>query len=433
VHPTKRQFVMGGILSCASIAAGADAKSASETFASKSSEGIATDLSTYIGFGKKTSGGDGDNASGVWIENRLRKIGMSVERQEFDVPHSSATSAVLICGDARATIEPVHPVVETSALGDEAKLAVVPAESVGRRDLQGCIAAIVLPYRRWSTASHPIIQQAITSAFNGGAQSILLVTTGPTGERASLNVAHDTAPYQGPVCVIGPNDLARILAQPNSATARLQIKGKSSNRKAFNVIAKTKAPGSRRIVVSSPRSGWGICAGERGPGIALLLQTASDLAKGNVPATLLCTSGHEFENYGGRLFLRDLAPTPHEVAFWLHLGAGFAARDWHETGGELRPLPSADPQRFLMVSAKLLPDARQAFSGLAGLEQPYPLGPSAQGELKEILSAGYTNAAGMFGAHRFHHTEKDDERCVDPEHVTQLVAPLRKLNAIAFG
>ena len=54
----------------------------------------------------------------------------------------------------------------------------------------------------------------------------------------------------------------------------------------------------------------------------------------------------------------------------MHLGAAVAARDWHERGAQLSPLPSADPQRFLLASGALLNAARAAFAGQPGLEAP---------------------------------------------------------------
>jgi hypothetical protein len=128
---------------------------------------------------------------------------------------------------------------------------------------------------------------------------------------------------------------------------------------------------------------------------------------------------------GGALFLRERAPKPADIALWVHLGANLAARDWHETGRGLLPLPSADPQRFLMASQDLIPAARSAFAGLPGFESPYPLAAEAQGELKEIRAAGYARAVGIFGAHRYHHTRLDDERTVSAALIPPVLTALQ--------
>src|SRR3546814_12342936 len=72
----------------------------------------------------------------------------------------------------------------------------------------------------------------------------------------------------------------------------------------------------------------------------------------------------------------------------------------------MTPLPGTDSQRYLVVSPPLLPTARTAFAGLAGLESPYSSDRISAGELTGIIAAGYRSVAGVFGIHRFHHVER---------------------------
>ena len=83
----------------------------------------------------------------------------------------------------------------------------------------------------------------------------------------------------------------------------------------------------------------------------------------------------------------------------------------------LAPLPSVDPQRFLVARPQLVASLRAAFAGQPGLEAVYGDEAGAGGELGEILAAGYPRAFGILGAHRFHHSPNDDMRCVDVGHV----------------
>jgi hypothetical protein len=427
MHPTKRAVLAGGLLASLAATSRADARRSAASSA-------ASDLTTYIGFGVKASGGAGDTATGSWIEERLAALGLATTRQSFEVPYFDPAVATLQLGANPATFVPLMPAATTSMSGLEAPFAIIPVERLEDTAFEpGSLVAIVLPHRRWSTAAHPMIQNAIATGFARGAGAIMLVTTGPTGEAIALNVAHDAKAYAGPVGILGPNDLAALVKTRRSPLARFALAGQAGTRAAFNVVANTKTQGANRIVVSTPRSGWGICAGERGPGVAAFLDLAAWLAQRRVPATFVCTSGHEFENMGGALFLRERAPKPAEVALWVHLGANLAARDWHETGRGLLPLPSADPQRFLMASADLLPAARSAFAGLPGLENPYELSAEAQGELKEIRAANYTRAIGIFGAHRYHHTPLDDERAVSAALVAPVLAALQKFISMAAG
>ena len=56
---------------------------------------------------------------------------------------------------------------------------------------------------------------------------------------------------------------------------------------------------------------------------------------------LLATSGHEYEYMGGEHYLTQSPPPPARTRLWVHIGASLAARDWHELGPRLLPLPSA--------------------------------------------------------------------------------------------
>jgi hypothetical protein len=182
-------------------------------------------------------------------------------------------------------------------------------------------------------------------------------------------------------------------------------------------------------VVSTPRSGWHVCAGERGPGVAVWLELARWTAASHLPVNLafIANSGHEYENVGAERMLAELAPKPADTAFWLHLGANVAARDWHEAGGRLLPLPSADPQRFLVATGNVLAACRTAFAGQPGLEAPYDTSFGSAGELGPILAAGYGPVAGVYGAHRFHHAASDDARCVEPALVAAAASGFKRL------
>ena len=66
-----------------------------------------------------------------------------------------------------------------------------------------------------------------------------------------------------------------------------------------------------------------------------------------------------------------------------------------------------------------------AFRGLTGLEATYVADRAiAGGELVNVLGAGYRRAIGLYGGHRYFHTQDDDLRCVSGD----LVAPV----ALAF-
>jgi hypothetical protein len=121
----------------------------------------------------------------------------------------------------------------------------------------------------------------------------------------------------------------------------------------------------------------------------------------------VCNSGHEYENLGASHIVEAIGPPPAETDFWLHLGANVATRDYQEMPGRLLPLPSADPFRFLMTSHEYVERAREIFKGQPGAEMAYPSSEGTAGELSEVIRAGYTRHAGIFGAHRHHHAATD--------------------------
>jgi hypothetical protein len=185
----------------------------------------------------------------------------------------------------------------------------------------------------------------------------------------------------------------------------------------------------RWLVVSTPRSGWYGCAGERGPGVAAWLWLArwASQAVQTHNLAFVCNTGHEYEYLGAAAALETFTPKPADTLFWLHLGANAAARDWHETVGQWRSLPSVDTQRFLAISPSLLPLASEVFAGHAGLEAPYSSDTFSAGELTEIIAAGYQPAAGVFGIHRYHHVAEDDARCVSAASVASTAAAFQGL------
>jgi hypothetical protein len=390
---------------------------------------LAADLAAFAGFGAKNAGGAGDTASGAWIEGRLSELGYATERQAIPALDLTVQQSTLALAG-----RDVELAVHDSGLSPAPTRLEAPLVnwSPGLTSLSGAGGAIVVAHltsRRWSSAAQPEIADAIARAFAAGASALILVTHGPTGELIRLN--RPLANGRGPVLLLlAPKAWREFdIAAYAGRRVTLTLDGRQSAREAFNLIGRLDRGARHSIVVSTPRSGWGVCAGERGPGVAVFLALAHwmrDRFAGH-NLVFVSTSSHEYENTGGAAFIESKAPAPDQTALWLHLGAGFAARDWHEAGGRLLPLPSPDPQRFLIASADFVAPARAAFSGAPGLEAAYDAGGGAAGELTNVLSAGYRDAIGMFGAHRFHHTAMDDMSCVEPAHAEEVLTRAQRL------
>ncbi|SBV31472.1 conserved exported protein of unknown function [uncultured Sphingopyxis sp.] len=422
-RPTRRGFLAGATaLPLAGTANARGAATAPDT--------VAADLSAYIGFGNKRSGGAGDTACGGWLAAELERAGFAVEKLPISVPWFEGEGCEIVAGAARAPLHPQPIVTPTPSEGATGPLVRVDAQGKADAPLAGAIALVDLPYGRWSSALAKPVRAPVDAAFAGGAKAAVIVTNGPTGQVIALNADGRAPMFAGPVGLLAPAEAAPFLdAAMRREAARVTLAGRGGRRAAFNLIGRLDRGKGRWITVSTPRSGWFGCAGERGGGIAAWLELAR-AAPELLPdhdLFFLCNSGHEYENLGAEEALKAAAPKPAETHFWLHLGANVAARDWHEGLFGLAPLAGSDSQRYLVVSPPLLPAARRLFAGLAGLESPYPSDRLSAGELTAIIAAGYPSVAGVFGLHRFHHVAGDDARCVDAAAVAAATAAFRQL------
>ncbi|QCB53625.1 hypothetical protein E5675_03660 [Sphingopyxis sp. PAMC25046] len=420
--PTRRGFLAGATALPIVAAAHVDAATAPDA--------IAADLSTYIGFGNKQSGGAGDTACGHWLATELERAGFAVEKVPISVPWFDEERCEIALGEARAPLRAQPIVTPTPNGGVSGPLVRVDAHGQADAPLAGALALVDLPYGRWSSALSKPVRAPVDAAFAGGAKAAVIITNGPTGQVIALNADGRAPMFAGPVGLLAPAEAAPFLAAAmRREPARVTLAGRGGRRAAFNVIGRLDRGKRRWLVVSTPRSGWTVCGGERGGGVAAWLDLArrAPAAFPDHDIAFLCNSGHEYENLGAEESLKAVAPKPAETHFWLHLGANLAARDWHEGLFGLAPLPGTDSQRYLVVSPPLLPAARRLFAGLAGLEAPYASDRISAGELTAIIKAGYPSVAGLFGVHRFHHVEGDDARCVDAAAVAATTAAFRQL------
>lgn len=419
---SRRTFLVGG--ASLPVAAGVAARIPADLRAS-----LATDLDRYIGFGSKQAGGAGDNACGNWLAAEIEGLGFKVERQEFATPFFEPERSELVCGDSKAALWPQPIVVQTGADGITGLLVRIDPAGRAEASLDGAIALVDLPFARWSSALAKPIREPATSALAAGAKAVVVITNGPTGKIIALNTDGRAPMFSGPVALLAPENAGPFLAAAmRRAPATMTVRGTGGRRPAFNFVGRIDRGKSRWLVVSTPRSGWYVCAGERGPGIAAwlwLARWASQAVKGHNLA-FVCNTGHEYEYLGASEALKVFTPKPADTHFWLHLGANVAARDWHETAGQWQPLPSVDTQRFLSISPSLLPLAREVFAGHPGLEAPYSSEALSAGELTEIIAAGYAPAAGVFGIHRYHHVAEDDARCVSAASVASTAAAFQR-------
>ena len=399
-------------------------------------ETIEADLHRYVGFGNKRAGGPGDTACGEWLATELGKAGYKVERQHFAVPFFETARAEFSSGKATAAVYPQPIVIPTGDDGVSGPLVRVDSSGRFAGSMRGAIALVDLPFARWSTMVIKPARGPVDAAFAAGARAAVVITNGPTGKVIALNGDGRRPMFPGPVALIAPEHAGDFLAAAmRGDTARLTVTGTGGHRQAFNFVGRIDRGKGRWLAVSTPRSGWFGCAAERGPGIAAWLELAR-WARHGLPdhdLAFICNTGHEYEYLGADEAMKQIAPPPAKTRFWLHLGANVAARDWHDIVG-LSPLPNVDSQRYLSVTPSLLSLSREIFAGQPGYEAPVSSEVLSAGELDEVIKAGYSPAAGVFGIHRYHHVAEDDERCLQvPATVAATQGFRRLLEAIARG
>jgi len=424
--PTRRELLQGLAWAGAGVAHAAFPRVARAQDARPDITGrIRANLERHAGFGDKFSGGPGDRATADWIAGRLRASGYRLEESTFDAPYFVRRAARLTTGTVSSDVVPQAPVVPTGAAGVTAPLALADNEG---SDVRGRIALVVAPFGRHA-ALFPdrAIGLTVRNAAAAGARAVVIVTTGPTGEAIALNAPEQ--PFVSiPTAVLAPKQSEPFAAAARAgASATLVLDGDATHRPCRNLVGRVER-GGRWLVISTPRSGWFGCVGERGTGTAVFLELA-DWAVRRFPALSIFamnTGGHEYF-FAGSHRVVDQAPPPAATVAWVHIGATLAARDAEARNGRLVMLDTADPQRTLMVTSAARQAAAEAFRGLSGLERPVDVRPGA-GELSAFTDRGYGAAFAVLGLHRWLHTVEDTLERVD----ARLVVPVLRAHQRAI-
>ncbi len=166
---------------------------------------------------------------------------------------------------------------------------------------------------------------ALADARASGRHVAVLGTGGRDGRLVAIN--RPVAEPLGPLAVlVAGADLERCAEGPVEVTVDAHVESGES----ATVVAGRGGGGGGEaaLVLTTPLTGWFGCAGERGTGIALLLELLATMPV-DVPVVVIGTTGHELGYLGLREHLAQDADAPRLV---VHLGAGLAAGDGRELG-----------------------------------------------------------------------------------------------------
>jgi hypothetical protein len=368
---------------------------AAMSFRSQPAPTLADDLAHYVGLGVHRAGTTGERKTALWLKARLQKLGYSSQMDRFPISTIMNPSGRLKLADHDLNVFPQW-MPTANAFGEISASLRALSDDAGPATIR-FVASPVSFTANWNRA----LDQLAVEAKAKGAVALVVAIDIPSGDLFVCNQhSHDPLPL--PVALIAKRDLPHLQAAVG-APSNLRLKGKPTKTHSLNVIGE-KAGKGRRIVISTPLTGWFSCGGERGPGIALWLRLARYLATVKVPVTVLGTGSHEIGYLGIDHALAKYGPKPDDVALWLHFGASLAATRLD------REFAFTSPQ-YLVGLADSAQLAKDAFA--AQLPIYVPGDAKTQGEAGPIIAAGYRNFIGMSGMFPTFHTPVDRGQAVD--------------------
>jgi hypothetical protein len=373
---------------------------------------LMADVRTYYGFGVHRTAHPGDRRTSEWLAERFRGLGLQTSVQTWPLRQFFLDEASIEDVQGRIHAFPIWLPRATGTLGLRARLTLVDG-STPAAGLSGTIA-----WLQPGAAGGPTRQALERRALDAGAVAIVFATgdRAGTGLLVAENAVRQYVDVERPVPTLtfGQADAARLRTSVGREVT-LRLTGRMDETTAANVMGRLiRRADADWIVVSTPSSGWFTCAGERGPGVAMLLALAewASAGRGNLNYLFVANSGHELDYLGARL-LHDahLAPPPEKTRAWLHLGASIATPAWRDVGGVLRPADRVTTGT-LQASQELAPIMRRAFADLP----MYTLRTDTQiGEFRDLIDNGYRGLGVVGGGDPWFHTERDEPSTVSAE------------------
>lgn len=383
----------------------------------------------------------------AWIARRLGALPAmrDVGHQPFAIPAFNVLDArIAVPGADLPTVLPWHYSGTTPAHGIEAPLLDIGAgglvgdllEGLLPQDVAGRI--VLLDGERLLNAESGAQRRRLAQLEEAGAAgAVVSIPDVPN----NLIMAHNRDSREGfgalPTLFIGKQDAAQ-LRNHSGEMAQLVLEAETAPASAERAFARNTSawlPGvddSRWLVIGTPVNSWLLAAAERGPGIAVFLQLAEELAQRVAregalpyPVHFVATGGHEIFQFGLQRFLA--CTDTGRIGAYVHSGAGLISRGHRQSGGEPRPDGGLSGTRTLTVSENLPLRAitRQPFSNGA-LRPLFDLPPLLfrPGESRVAWEMGIPTVS-LSGTNVYHHTIGDDESQIAYEALPALLAAYR--------
>jgi hypothetical protein len=257
----------------------------------------------YAGLGDHRSGSQVDHRTATWLGTLLRSRGLDAEALRIPFDYWSASSSVTV-GDSE--VEHLPLAHDWTGHIDTTDVAVISFDPM--------------------TGGFPnVVDEPIARAQADGAAAAVLVTEHAGGALVAINRTLSAASRSAvrstmPVVLAAGRDFEHL----STNEVRLTMSAHVEAGHTVNVIARSPgaAPDEERLLLTTPLNGWFRCAGERGTGIAALLDVVDQLA--GRPIVVAGTGGHELGYFGAHRLVDEKALCP-GAAF--HIGASVAVVD----------------------------------------------------------------------------------------------------------
>jgi hypothetical protein len=339
-------------------------------------EFLFNDVKAYSALGEHRTASKVDRDTSAWLAKQLEGFGFTSKLVPFRVRQFQFDSARLMANGRSIPCFPLWMPRATPPLH----------AAIARASTKGCVAIARFPKGGAMTPAHRAVIQPLIDA---GAAAIIGVTPSDSGELVAINSTADAEPWPVPILLVGPPEEMNLRGATDVA---ISIQGREEQKaEAFETMGEI-GTGNKRIVISTPSSGWFHCAGERGPGIAMWLALArwSSHRESSIRYTFVASSGHELGEQGMHSFLAGPAPRPDQVGAWLHLGASIAAR--------------GSTRRLMTNRKEWLPALSRNFGSISDLQPEITEAPP--GELAQLVKLGY-RCFGIAGGHTLFHSPSD--------------------------
>lgn len=363
----------------------------------------------YDGQGDHRTGTNVDHSSARWLAAQARELGATARLEGFAVKRVDPVSCCVRIAGRRIEGVPFFDGGFTDGQGVAGTLGPLgSAAAIGLATIDTSMAAP-------SGGPGPLLE----SIRSSGHAAVVLVTKGKRPGLSLSNASRFGQPSGLPVIQVSDGEcewLAQRAARGAGAVVVAEIARKAT--RAYNVTVELAGtdPNLDPVVISTPRSGWWQCAGERGGGIACWLEALRGLA--SAPSARRCVfvavTGHELGLLGLRNYLARRPSLLRHCYRWLHFGANL--------GAPRQPLRLQASDESLAEWAVSRLESCGVSVGACSIRPPAP-----RGEASLVQAGGVRYVAPICGSEVFHHPSDRWPEAIDTADLARIASAFSSL------